>query len=180
MHSKLNARIVGKMRSAGDSVAASGIPGTTTNRLPGRGSFELYCSDQTGLRIQAPFVASSDKPGYEKALQPFFADIRQRWADDRPGWAPPMAIERVGRVEAVKLNAVAQETPEEPQEDTGPAIDPALLAELREEYQHDPEAFSVRTVRRCWALVYQKEISHSRAKPIFEIFTQELMATSGD
>lgn len=89
MHSKLNARIVGKMRTAGDSVAASGIQGTTTNKLPGRGSFELYCSDQTGLRIQAPFVAASDKPGYEAKLKPFFTDIAQRWTTARPGWTPP-------------------------------------------------------------------------------------------
>lgn len=180
MHSKLNARIVGKMRTAGDSVAASGIPGTTTNKLPGRGSFELYCSDQTGLRIQAPFVAASDKPGYEKALQPFFDDIQARWADDRPGWTPPMkvieAVENLGTIVPV----LPATDPVEAQEAPIPAIDPALLAELREEYQQDPDAFSVRTVRRVWALVYQKEISHSRAKPIFELFTQQLMTISGD
>lgn len=88
-HTKLNSRFVGKTRSAGDSVAASGVAGSTTHKLPGRGSFELHCSDQTGVRIQAPFVAESDKPGYADALEPFFAAIDVRWADGMPGWMPP-------------------------------------------------------------------------------------------
>jgi len=85
-HTKLNTRIVGKMRNANDSVSASGVPGTQTNRLPGRGSFELYCSDQQGLRIQSPFVAASDKPDYERQIQRFIDDIRERWGGYQPGW----------------------------------------------------------------------------------------------
>lgn len=85
-YTKLNARFVGKMRNANDSVAASGVPGTQTNRLPGKGSFELYCSDQTGLRLQSPFVADSRQPDYEQQLAPFLNDIANRWTDQPPGW----------------------------------------------------------------------------------------------
>lgn len=84
-YTKLNARFVGKMRNANDSVAASGIPGTQTNRLPGRGSFELYCSDQTGLRIQAPFVADSQQANYAEQIAFFVNAIKARWGTDTPG-----------------------------------------------------------------------------------------------
>jgi len=182
MHSKLNARFVGKMRTAGDSVAASGIPGTTTNKLPGRGSFELYCSDQTGLRLQAPFVAASDKPGYEAKLKPFFTDIRARWGDSTPGWMPPgrqtdQADPQPPTQDAAPTSdqPTAPPTVDQATEQAAapaPTIDPALLAELREEYANDPDAFSVRTVRRVWALLYKKEASHARAKPVFDTFMQ--------
>lgn len=178
MHSKLNARVVGKMRTAGDSVAASGLPGTTTNRLPGRGSFELYCSDQTGLRIQAPFVAASDKTGYEQKLRPFFADIRARWGDSTPGWLPPgRQNDQAAPQPPTQDAAPTSDQPTAPptvDQATAPAptIDPALLAELREEYANDPDAFSVRTVRRVWALLYHREVNHARAKPVFDTFMQ--------
>ena len=182
LHGKLNARFAGKARNAGDSVAISGVPGTTTNRLPGRGSFELYCSDQTGLRLQAPFVAASDKPGYEAKLKPFFTDIRARWGDSTPGWMPPgrqtdQADPQPPTQDAAPTSdqPTAPPTVDQATEQAAapaPTIDPALLAELREEYQTDPDAFSVRTVRRVWALLYKREVNHSRAKPIFDTFME--------
>lgn len=182
LHGKLNARFAGKARNAGDSVAISGVPGTTTNRLPGRGSFELYCSDQTGLRLQAPFVAASDKPNYAKALQPFFADIRARWGDSAPGWMSPghqndQAAPQPPTQDAAPTSdqPTAPPTVDQATEQAAapaPTIDPALLAELREEYANDPDAFSVRTVRRVWALLYHREVNHARAKPIFDTFMQ--------
>lgn len=84
-YSKLNARIVGRMRNANDSVAATGIKDTATNKLPGRGAFELYCSDQMGLRIQAPFVADSQKADYAERIGVFIADILARWQGAGPG-----------------------------------------------------------------------------------------------
>ena len=182
LHGKLNARFAGKARNAGDSVAISGVPGTTTNRLPGRGSFELYCSDQTGLRLQAPFVAASDKPGYEAKLKTFFTDIRARWGDSTPGWMPPgrqndQADPQPPTQDAAPTSdqPTAPPTVDQATEQAAapaPTIDPALLAELREEYQTDPDAFSVRTVRRVWALLYKREVNHSRAKPIFDTFME--------
>lgn len=83
-YSKLNLRIVGKTANAGDSASATGVSGTLTNKLPGRGAFELY---PAGERVQAFFVADPDKPGYAKALQRFIGDIQQRWSNKRPHWA---------------------------------------------------------------------------------------------
>lgn len=163
MHSKLNARMVGKMRTAGDSVAASGMPGTTTNKLPGRGSFELYCSDQTGLRIQAPFVAASDKPGYEAKLKPFFNDIQTRWKGDKPGWMPPQAHE---------LPAVDTMPTLPPVVNAGATtvLDDALVNALQAEYNKNPEALSARTVRRIVKELTGKEPENARAKMIKEQF----------
>lgn len=177
LHGKLNARFAGKARNAGDSVAISGVPGTTTNKLPGRGSFELYCSDQQGLRLQAPFVAASDKPGYEAKLKPFFTDIRARWGDSTPGWMPPgrqtdQADPQPPTQDAAPTSDQPTAPPTVGQAAPTPTIDPALLAELREEYANDPDAFSVRTVRRVWALLYHREVNHARAKPIFDTFMQ--------
>lgn len=163
MHSKLNARFVGKMRTAGDSVAASGIPGTTTNKLPGRGSFELYCSDQQGLRIQAPFVAASDKDGYIAALAPFFDDICIRWQDSRPGWLPPSR-----HAEPVVTEEPATgEIEVEPQ----PTLDPALVQALKEEYQDDPDAFCLSTVRRVYSYLNGgKRMKTTKEKAVYEGF----------
>jgi len=165
-HSKLNMRIVGKTRNANDSAAASGIAGTTTNKLPGRGSFELWTSDLQGVRIQAPFVADSSKPGYTAALQPFFKDITQRWQDNRPGWQP-------GTPEAPTVAPAAplgDEPDEQPVSATVIAIEPALLSELQEEYADDPEGFSVSTVRRCHQLLYKKRMNTAKEKAVYEAF----------
>lgn len=177
-HSKLNVRVVGKMRTANDSVSASGIPGTTTNKLPGRGSFEIWSSDLQGLRIQCPFVADSTKPGYEKALAPFFKDITQRWTDARPGWQP-------GPPEAPTVPSEAPSAPlgDEPSDRPVSApsieIEPALLTQLQEEYEEDPEGFTQRTVRRCYSLVYGKQLDGTRAKRIFNQFMQ-MVATNNE
>ncbi len=179
-HTKLNARIVGKMRTAGDSVAASGIPGTTTNKLPGRGSFELYCSDQTGLRIQAPFVASSDKPGYEKALQPFFDDINARWQGSRPGWLPPTKA-----IEPADVGAVATKQPTEPAQETEPIellqVDARLWQAMID--AHQAGKLTANAVRKMHAGLLGKSIDGYKAKDIFDAFLgaqQPQMANSGD
>lgn len=173
-HSKLNMRIVGKTRNANDSAAASGIAGTTTNKLPGRGSFELWTSDLQGVRIQAPFVADSSKPGYTDALAPFFRDIAQRWQDNRPGWqpgtpeVPTVAPAPVGDGQASPTTwRLADERPA-----SAPAIEiePALLSELREEYEDDPDGFTVSTVRRCYQLLYKKRMNTAKEKAVFEAF----------
>jgi S-DNA-T family DNA segregation ATPase FtsK/SpoIIIE len=162
-HTKLNTRFVGKMRTAGDSVAASGQAGTTTNKLPGRGSFELYCSDQQGLRIQAPFVAASDKPGYEKALKPFFKAITDRWQDATPGWMPPQPI--VDDVQPAESPTLGPEQP------PGPAIDHALVEALKAEYTDDPEGFSQRTVRRVYSYLNSgKRMNTVKEKTVYEQF----------
>ena len=189
MHSKLNARIVGKMRTAGDSVAASGLPGTTTNKLPGRGSFELYCSDQTGLRIQAPFVAASDKPGYEKALQPFFDDIQARWNGTTAGWTPierrPVIEPTIDAMLPVETPTEALEAPQAIEEATGPAIDPVLVEALTDEYKDDPTAFRQITVRRVYSYLNAgKRMNAAKEKMIFDWFMQThattMLENSGD
>jgi len=189
MHSKLNARIVGKMRTAGDSVAASGLPGTTTNKLPGRGSFELYCSDQTGLRIQAPFVAASDKPGYEKALAPFFDDINARWNGTNAGWTPTerrQVIEpTIDAMLPVETPTEALEAPQAIEEATGPAIDPVLVEALTDEYKDDPTAFRQITVRRVYSYLNAgKRMNAAKEKMIFDWFMQThattMLENSGD
>lgn len=168
MHSKLNARIVGKMRTAGDSVAASGIPGTTTNKLPGRGSFELYCSDQQGLRIQAPFVAASDKPGYEQALAPFFADISARWNGSRPGWTPPAPTTEPPSTETAAPAAV----PEAPAEEAEPMEKIEIDARIWQKMvQASAEGrLSGKFVRGLYEEILGKGISGSKAKSIIDAF----------
>ena len=51
-------------------------------------------------------------------------------------------------------------------------IDPLLLTQLQEEYADDPEGFTQRTVRRCYNLVYGKQLDGTRAKRIFGQFMQ--------
>ena len=192
MHSKLNARIVGKMRTAGDSVAASGVPGTTTNKLPGRGSFELYCSDQQGLRIQAPFVAASDKPRYEQKLQPFFADIRQRWQGSAPGWTPnaentpkdqsptqPVAQEAAPAGDQAAQVADAQPVDQEAQ----PAIeiDGRLWQAMTQAYADGK--LTANLVRKLHAGILEKSINGYKATELLNAFLgaqQNAVSTSGD
>lgn len=198
MHSKLNARFVGKMRTAGDSVAASGIPGTTTNKLPGRGSFELYCSDQTGLRIQAPFVAASDKAGYEAKLKPFFTDIRQRWQDATPGWMPPNA-DKTPKDQATNPPP-AQDSPQPGGPATAPAqaptsdqaaaqegapvevlqIDVRLWEAMREAYKDGK--LTATLIRRLHQAILEKSINGYKAQTILDAFLeaqQPQMANNG-
>lgn len=190
MHSKLNARIVGKMRTAGDSVAASGVPGTTTNKLPGRGSFELYCSDQQGLRIQAPFVAASDKPGYEAKLKPFFADISSRWQGIAPGWAPskptdqapaaPVAQEATGTTDQADQVADAQPVDQD-EPVTKIEIDARIWQRMTQAYADGK--LSGNMVRKFYQEVLEKSISGTKAKEILDAFTdamQDAVPTSGD
>lgn len=166
--SELNAKFAGRTRNAQDSVAISGVPGTTTNKLPGKGSFELYCSDQQGLRIQAPFVAASDKADYEIKLQPFFRSINQRWRGQRPGWRPE-AIDRDPIDEEVMTDDFMPEV--EAVQVDAPAIDPALLAALKVEYKANPETFTQRTVRRVYAALNSGQRMYTvREKRIYEQF----------
>lgn len=158
-HTKLNARFVGKTRNASDSVAASGIPGTQTNRLPGRGSFELYCSDQIGLRIQAPFVADSSKPDYEAKLQPFLDDIRERWQTG-PGWRPPQP--------AALADAPAAEPTVEPVEKI--EIPAELFAWMLTTWRETPEKINVWGVRQKHKELYDSMPGTGRAQRMVEGF----------
>lgn len=183
-HTKLNARYVGKMRSAGDSVAASGIPGTTTNLLPGRGSFELYCSDQNGLRIQAPFVAASDKDGYEQALKPFFDAITQRWGNGKAGWAPP--TKQAGLIRSIadlphELPVDAQEPPQDTEQIEKIEVDARLWQAMID--AHQAGKLTANAVRKMHAGLLGKSIDGYKAKGIFDAFLgaqQPQMANSGD
>ena len=188
MHSKLNARIVGKMRTAGDSVAASGVPGTTTNKLPGKGSFELYCSDQTGLRIQAPFVAASDKPGYEKKLQPFFMAIKERWQGSAPGWTQGRQGDQVSgspvAQESTPTGDLPTETAPAPpgdQEVTKIEIDVRLWEAMRE--AHGAGKLTANLVRKLHAGILQKSINGYKATELLNAFLgaqQSAVSMSGD
>lgn len=165
-HSKLNVRLVGKMRTAGDSVAASGIPGTATNKLPGRGSFELYSSDQTGTRIQAPFVAASDKPGYEKALAPFFASIVDRWKGNKPGWAAPTAGPAVEPDQQThQATSRPTEAHSKPAKATlEPLKDQAFIDAMIAAYAMLGDKFSTRTVRDIHKRLYGTEPRNDKAE----------------
>lgn len=180
LHGKLNARFAGRARNANDSVAISGVPGTTTNRLPGRGSFELYCSDQQGLRLQAPFVAASDQPGYEQALAPFFADINARWQGATPGWTLP------GRqTDQVDAQPVDQATPpaDAPTGDQGDnvtriEIDARIWQRMLDAYRDGK--LSGNLIRRLHQEILQRSIDGNRAKMILNTFLesqQHTMAT---
>ena len=181
MHSKLNVRVVGKMRTAGDSVAASGIPGTTTNKLPGKGSFELYCSDQQGLRIQAPFVAASDKPGYEAKLKPFFTDIAQRWQGGAPGWRP--SIESAPKEQKNNSSSAPDvaRTTDQDEEITKIEIDARIWQRMTQ--AHSEGKLSGNLVRKLYQEVLEKSISGTRAKEILDAFmdaVQSPVANAGD
>lgn len=185
VHSKLNCRFVGRTRNANDSSAASGVAGTTTHKLPGKGSFECYADDTNGgMRIQAAMVAASDKKGYEAALAPFFADIIERWqGDPGPGWRLPDwspetptpegepaqwryadvdEAERALGGERAFINTTKQAAPVD--------IDPELLTELQLEYQEDPEGFNGSTVRRMYTILTGKQMDGNKAKRIRDQF----------
>ena len=164
VHGKMSIRCIGRMLDANDSAAATGIPGTTTNKLPGRGSFELYSSDQTGLRLQGPFVANADQPDYDRQISNFLTDITARWANQRPYWHPgdPSLGEPV---------EPADPTP--PLAELVEAKDQELWAALGAEYAANPSAFSVRTVRRLAIKIFGKEPNHNRAKEVFDRFLTE-------
>lgn len=177
-HSKLNARIVGKMRNANDSVAASGVPGTTTNKLPGRGSFEIFCSEYQGLRIQAPFVADSQKPDYDKRIGEFIADIRARWGDARPGWGiaqPVPALQKSALIEIDEQPEVAQETA--PSQAIPGGVDPDFYDQILSAAAADPGKFGQRTIRRMFMERYGKEMSGNTARRIYEAIFQSTANT---
>lgn len=191
-HSKLNARFVGKMKTAGDSVAASGIAGTTTHKLPGRGSFELYCSDQTGLRIQAPFVAASDKPDYEAKLKPFFDDIESRWKGIKPGWRPPIA-EKTPKLEQEDTKPDAQDAAQADDQANTPATDqPGDQVEmLNIDYRiwqrmidaHKDGKLTGNLVRKLHQEILQRSIDGYKAKAIIDAFIeaqQQVSPSFGD
>lgn len=191
MHSKLNARIVGKMRTAGDSVAASGVPGTTTNKLPGRGSFELYCSDQQGLRIQAPFVAASDKPGYEAKLKPFFTDISARWQGIAPGWMPskptdqaptqPAAQDATGTTDQAEQVTDAQPVDQEGEAVTKIEFDVRLWQAMTEAYKEGK--LTATLVRKLHQAILEKSINGYKAQTLLDAFLgaqQTAVSMSGD
>ncbi|MFN8486427.1 MAG: FtsK/SpoIIIE domain-containing protein [Caldilineaceae bacterium] len=186
VYSKLNCRFVGKTRTANDSVAISGVPGTTTNRLPGRGSFELYSSDQTGLRIQAPFVADSKDKDYDQQLAPFFNDIRARWLGRGPGWTtgeprPGPEPENGSQPRSehweddlgTDMDSFLQQMNERIDADPNakcPVDIEGLEQELTYQYKLDPSKFKLATVEFAYLKLTGKRPSDGRKKRIFEWF----------
>lgn len=146
VHSKLSVRFVGKTRTAGDSVAASGIPGTKTNKLPGRGSFQIFSSRYDGLRIQGAFVADSLMDNYKESLNPFFASIIQRWQGVGPGWLP-----------------------ERSRKESGDTYD-EVVETLQKEYENDPDSFCLTTVRTIYSqLNGGARLSSRRERELFDL-----------
>lgn len=185
-YSKLQVKIVGKMRNANDT-SSLGISSSTAHKLPGRGSFELFCMEYDALRIQGPFVADAKAEDYKARLDYFFNSINQRWAGHGPGWTlsgvptqpPPGAAptpdqsrpanweDELGTDTTEFLREMSEKI--EPKNNE-PEIEPEFLTELSEEYKQDPEAFSIRTVRRVSTYLYHKELRHERAKAIYDLF----------
>lgn len=83
MTTKLNDRYALKASNGNDSVAASGVAGVQVHKLPGRGACELW---PEGVRLQGFFVADAKASDYEKQIDTFVADIRNRWAGSVPCW----------------------------------------------------------------------------------------------
>ena len=166
VHGKMGVRCIGRMLDANDSAAATGVPGTTTNKLPGRGSFELYSSDQAGLRLQGPFVADANKPDYDRQVGRFIGDIAARWAGQRPYWQP-------GGQTASEPSEPAAGAEAEPAPVDVDALDNALWDRMTEEYDANPGGFTVRTVRKLGKEIFGKEPRHDRAKSIFDRFVEE-------
>lgn len=166
MYSKLSSRFVGRMRTASDSSAASGIDGTTTHKLPGKGSFELYCSDQTGLRLQAPFVAASDKKDYVQKLAQFFNDIDARWQGTTPGWMPQ------GRPTDQPQDAPVEQdetvTPEQDVEEAKIEFDRRLWEAMTQAYQDGK--LTATLVRTLYMQALGKSCNSYRAKELYEAF----------
>lgn len=162
-HSLLNVRCVGPTQNASDSVAATGRPGTTTNKLPGRGSFEIYSSDLNGQRVQGAFVADAQMPDYAAKINRFIADINTRWAGQRPYWQPGGQVASEPSAEASQLAAEVEAVEADPKKQE-------LLDRLVDVYTANPASFSVRTVRRVGFEVYGKHPRHDRAKGVYEEF----------
>lgn len=167
MYSKLSSRFVGRMRTASDSSAASGIDGTTTHKLPGKGSFELYCSDQTGLRLQAPFVAASDKKDYVQKLAPFFNDIDERWKGMVPGWMPPSKTV-AENFSPTGDQATAPATNPAAEEVTKIEIDARIWQRMTQAYQDGKLTGNL--VRNLYQEVLGKGISGTKVKEILDAF----------
>lgn len=176
LYSKLNCRIVGRTRNANDSAAAVGLQGVQTHKLPGKGAFELYCSNMTGQRIQALFVADPKQRDYERQIGHFIQDIRKRWAGVDAHWQPMLTS--LGQT--VDLAPTPDRSVEPDQKDDEAGIDPELFAELRAEYEQDPALFSVRTVRRLHQVVHRVEARHAKAKRIFDQFLSIMQGGATD
>lgn len=155
-YSKLNLRIVGRTANAGDSAAATGVSGTLTNKLPGRGAFELY---PAGERIQAFFVADPDKSGYAATLQGFVGDIRQRWPQG-PHWTPTGRTHPAGSTRTVYVDSSDDSDAAQPIECP---FDDAFMQAIRDAYAEN-DSLSARRVRDIYQQLYGKGTSHAIAK----------------
>lgn len=81
VYSKLERRILTRTATAGDSVAASGSPGTACNKLPGKGAAEVFqAGNPAGERAQGLFVADAESEDYEQVIQGFTSEIAERYA----------------------------------------------------------------------------------------------------
>lgn len=169
-------RWCGRLGSASESVFASGVAGTTTNRLPGKGAFEIYSPEFRGTRVQALFVADSKLPSYEAEINAFIDDIKARWTTQCPGWTPGRTVPAPEAVSAAPATATEPESPASKIE-----IDARIWQRMTEAYSAGKLTGNM--VRKLYQEILDKSISGTKAKEVLEAFTgamQDSMATSGD
>ena len=165
-YSKLNVPIVGKTRNANDSAAATGIPGTQTHKLPGKGAFEIY---PQGERVQGFYVADADNAGYARQLGVYVANIRQRWLNARPCWQPatvaaidaPTESPAASQLEALALRYGAE-----------------FVGDLVAMHQADNASLTGAAIRKRYQELTGKTLDGSTAKAIREQIASNLVITN--
>lgn len=158
-YSKLNVPIVGKTRNANDSAAATGIPGTQTHKLPGKGAFEIY---PQGERVQGFYVADADKAGYARQLAVYIANIRQRHLNAQPCWRPatvtaidvPKEAAQPSQLEALALRYGAE-----------------FVGDLVAMYGADNASLTGQAIRKRYKELTGKAMNNDTAKTIMDAIT---------
>lgn len=149
IYSKLNTRFVGRTATANDGAAVAG-EGVRTNRLPGRGAFEVYPGAK---RIQGFFAADQDGTDYAGELGRFATDILARWAGQGPHWTPQRVdVATVATDDAGGATGADQAGP------VDEFLELALAA-----YLADPQGFTQRELRRLRKAETGKQISGATA-----------------
>ena len=158
-YSKLNVPIVGKTRNANDSAAATGIPGTQTHKLPGKGAFEIY---PAGERVQGFYVADADKANYARQLGVYVANIRQRWLNAQPCWRPSTVAEINTPTEAAQpsqLEALALRYGAD------------FVGDLVAMYRADTASLTGQAIRKRYKELTEKSMNNDTASKIMDTIT---------